>query len=74
MNMSRYYIDRSVYTVLDYIGDVGGLQAALMIVFGIFFMFCTVNAFENYLVSQLFRAEKPDGTRWTDAFTYKDTG
>ena len=50
MNLDRLYIDRAVYTALDFIGDVGGLQAALMIVFGILFTMSTVNAFDNWLV------------------------
>ena len=74
MNLNRISVDRSVYTVLDFIGDIGGLQAALMVFFGTFFAFCTVNAFENQFVSYLFKAEKPDGTFWNDAFKYQSTG
>ena len=60
--------------MLDWIGDVGGLQAALALIFGFFYIFFSINVFENFMVSQLFRAEKPEGSAWNDAFKYQATG
>ena len=74
MNLDLTVVEREVYTILDFIGDIGGLQAALLGIFGFIFLFFSVNGFENYLVSLLFRAEKPDGSTWNDAFKYKSTG
>ena len=70
MNMDRMFVQRSVYSVLNFMSDIGGLHAALFVLFGFLFMFVSVNAFDNFLVSLLFRAEKPDGSMWTDAFKF----
>ena len=63
MNLSRIFVDRDVYNFLDFIGDIGGLQSALLSFFGFCFFFCSMNAFDNFLVQHLFTAEKLDGIK-----------
>ena len=46
----------------------------LMAIFSVLIMFFSINAFENFLVTYLFKAEKPDGSTWNDAYKYQSTG
>ena len=65
---------RKSYYILDILSSFGGLQAALILILGVFYKLWTVNEFDNWLVQNLFKAEKPDGSHWNDAFKYKETG
>ena len=68
MNMNLVTLEREVYNLLDFFGDVGGLQAAIFLIFGGFYSLCTVNAFENWLVQSLFRADKIEDQQFNDAY------
>ena len=74
MNMDLITFERTVYSTLDMFGDVGGLQAALLIILGSVYGIFTTNEFENWLVTNLFRAEKPEGSKFNEAFKFKETG
>ena len=50
--------DRQVYSVLDWLGDIGGLETALMLILGYMNSFVNYEAFEDFLVSKLFRPSK----------------
>ena len=56
MNLDQILIERSGYTVLDILSDVGGLQGILIsgisFILGIF----NYNYLENYLVYRLFKS------------------
>ena len=56
-DLNMYRIDREVYNLLDWLGDLGGLKEALMIVLGFMFGLFNYHAFEDYLVSQLYKSE-----------------
>ena len=43
-------IERTAYGVLDMLGDVGGLNDALVTLFGLLVWFIQYNGFENYMV------------------------
>ena len=50
MNLNLITLEREVYNTLDFFGDVGGLQAALLFVLGGLYGLFTVNSFDNWLV------------------------
>lgn len=56
-DLNMYRIDREAYNTLDWLGDLGGLKEALAIVFGAVITLFNYNKFENYMVSELYRAE-----------------
>lgn len=43
-------IDRDVYSILDWIGDVGGLREGLFIIFSIVQGFLNFNTFEHFMI------------------------
>ena len=62
-DLNMYRIDREAYNTLDWLGDLGGLKEALTIVLGAVIATFNYNTLENYIVSQLYRAEtKKDRT------------
>ena len=46
-----YRIDREAYNTLDWLGDLGGLKEALMLVMGAIITIINYNSLENYMVS-----------------------
>ena len=58
MNQNLNVISRRSYYILDIISSFGGLQAALILILGVFYKLWTVNEFDNWLVQNLFKAEK----------------
>ena len=58
-----YRIDREAYNTLDWLGDLGGLKEALVLVLGSVITIFNYNAMENFMVAQLYRGEtKKDRT------------
>ena len=55
MNLDKILINRQVYNVLDMLGDIGGLQYALIIILTFIVMLFNFNATENFLVSEMFQ-------------------
>ena len=54
MNKNKVFVSRSIYTALDFLSDVGGIQGILIT----FFAFCTTalntDNFEEHLVRYLY--------------------
>ena len=50
-------IERTGYTVLDILSDVGGLQGIFVTVIFLFLSVLNHNDLDNYLVSKLFKSE-----------------
>ena len=57
MNVNQKVIARSGYTVLDFLGDVGGLNGLLTSTVALFFSFWHFNRFDNFMVQRLYRAK-----------------
>ena len=57
MSMDQTQIQRSGYTVLDILSDVGGLQGILISGFSLILGVLNHNYLDNYLVSKLFGFE-----------------
>ena len=50
-DLNLYRIDREAYNLLDWLGDLGGLKEAIMIILGFIFGLFNYHTFEDYLVS-----------------------
>ena len=73
-DLNMYRIDREAYNTLDWLGDLGGLKEALMLVLGAIITAFNYNALENYMVAQLYRGEtkKDKSSRKTATRTIDD--
>ena len=54
-DLNLYRIDRDVYSVLDWIGDVGGLNEGLVILFSMLIGLANFNSFDHYLIEGLYK-------------------
>ena len=54
INLNLKRLRRSVYSVLDWIGDIGGLFEALSIIFGMLIGMYHYKTFEQYMAKKLF--------------------
>ena len=57
MNLNKFKIERTVYTTLDWLGDVGGLMGILFDMGGFILMFITGNGLNYMLLSAIFKEE-----------------
>ena len=53
-DLTLYRIDRDVYSILDFIGDLGGLAEGFYIILKILLGFLTYNNFEHFLIEFLY--------------------
>ena len=51
--------ERKVYTIIDMLSDIGGLTGIIATMFGIMNATWNYNAFDNFMVSRLFKIKKP---------------
>ena len=59
-DLDYHRVDREVYSILDWLGDIGGLYEAMsLICAGILYLF-NFMSYDNYLVSELFKKENDD--------------
>ena len=54
-DLTLHRIDRDVYSILDWIGDVGGLNEGLFLFFSVILAYFQFYDYENFLVDRLFR-------------------
>ena len=54
-DLTLHRIDRDVYSILDWIGDVGGLNEGLFLFFSVILAYFQFYDLENFLVDRLFR-------------------
>ena len=55
LDLTQYRVDRDVYSTLDLIGDVGGLNEGLKIAFAFFISLLNFHKFEHFLMEHLYR-------------------
>ena len=53
-NLDLHRIDRDVYSVLDWISDIGGLKDGLILVIIVVVSFLNFYKFDHYLIENLF--------------------
>ena len=54
-NLNLYHVERDVYSALDWIGDVGGLNEGLSIAFAAILVLINFNSFDHYLIESLYK-------------------
>ena len=59
LDLTQYRIDRDVYSVLDWIGDVGGLSEGLVILITIVLAIINFAKFDHFLIEHLYRKPAP---------------
>ena len=59
MNLNVMNYERKVYTIIDMLSDIGGLTGIIATMFGIMNATWNYNAFDNFMVSRLFKIKKP---------------
>ena len=60
MNLDQKVVFRGVYSVLDYLSDVGGIQAMLISGVAYFLSLWNYNMLDNHMVSRLYKLKKPE--------------
>lgn len=59
-DLTLYRIDRDVYSLLDLIGDLGGLAEGIFIILTIILGFVTFNNFDHFLIGYLYGKHNED--------------
>ena len=57
MDLDLYTVEREVYTALDWLGDVGGLNEGLMIIGSLIVLLFSGNGLDFLLYSHMFKVE-----------------
>lgn len=60
-DLTLYKIDRDVYSVLDWVGDVGGLNEGLFIFFKVILSLFQYRALEHFLIEHLYLKDAGPG-------------
>ena len=58
-NLDIMHFERSVYTMLELISDVGGFNGALILLLALLSQIWNFNNFDNFMVTRLFKIKKP---------------
>ena len=53
-DLTLYRVDRDVYSVLDWIGDIGGLMEGFIVILSATFALTNFKKFEHFLIEQLY--------------------
>ena len=59
MSLDRIKIQRYVFSILECLGDVGGLHEILAIIFGLIYGVFHYETYEEFMTSKLYR-KKPE--------------
>lgn len=57
-DLTLYRVDREVYSILDWVGDIGGLTEGLFVIFSMLLNFAQFNYFQHYMIEDLYK-KKP---------------
>lgn len=57
-NLNVMHYERKVYTAFDMLSDIGGLTGIIATLFGLINATWNYNAFDNFMVSRLFKIKK----------------
>ena len=61
MDLNLIKTSRDIYTFLDWVSDIGGIQGMLLGLIAFFLSVCwNHNSFDNYMATRLYKMEKPD--------------
>lgn len=57
-DLDLHRVDRDVYSILDWIGDIGGLREGLVIIFVGIFGLLKFHSFEHFMIEHLYSKNK----------------
>ena len=57
MNLDLLVTERTVYSFLDFLGNIGGLYDGLRLIFGLVVAFWNYNFYNSFLINYLFRMD-----------------
>ena len=66
VNPNLRVVARDMYTFLDLLSDIGGMQGILISGMAYALAFWNFNQFDNFMVSRLFKLQKPPAEQRTD--------
>ena len=72
-DLSLYRVDRDVYSILDWIGDIGGLVEGLALFFGGLVALISFNSFDHYMIEYLYQRREFKKSEEATPFTNKKT-
>ena len=58
-DLDLWHYERSVYTMLDLLSDVGGFHGMLILILALVASAWSYNSLDNFMVSRLFKIKKP---------------
>ena len=73
MNLDLIVTERTVYSYLDWVGDIGGLNDGLRIFFVVIASILNYNFYQSYLISHLFRIDENDPLNLSKKFNRRMT-
>ena len=59
LNLDKHLTERENFQLLDFLGDIGGVQAILISFFQFILFFINYNHFDSSMASKLFKIKKP---------------
>ena len=59
LDLSLNTVERSVYTYVDLLSDVGGIQGIMVSTIALIVSYTSINSFDNYLVQKLYKFPEP---------------
>ena len=59
LNLDKHLTERENFQLLDFLGDIGGVQAILISFFQFILFFINYNHFDSFMASKLFKIKKP---------------
>ena len=57
-DLTLYRVDRKVYSILDWVGDIGGLNEGVYVGISVLLMFLQFHRFDHFLIERLYRKPK----------------
>ena len=66
-NLDLQLVQRTRYTILDLLSDIGGIQSILLSAIGFFLSYSNFNYFDNYMASKLFKYSANDSDSPSDS-------
>ena len=72
-DLSLYRIDRDVYSILDWIGDIGGLSEGLVIFFSGLIALMSFNNFDHHMIEYLYQRREFKESEEATPFANKKT-
>lgn len=71
-DLNLYRVDRDVYSILDWIGDIGGLREGLVIILAGIFGLVKFHPFQHFMIEHLYNKNEPKQSTHQDQDKSRD--